>query len=91
MLFDLAADPHEQHDLAGAHAELVAHSTRLLADFLAAARSKGPATADPFDWVLSEGGPAHTRRELRAYLDRLRATDRGALADRLLAAHPGEI
>jgi hypothetical protein len=90
MLFDLDADPHEQRDLAIAHAELVAHSTRLLTEFLATARAKGPATADPFDWVLAEGGPAHTRGELRAYLERLRATDRSALAERLAAAHVGE-
>jgi hypothetical protein len=90
MLFDLDADPHEQHDLAPARPELVVRSAELLAQFLAEAHHKGPAPTDPFDSVLAEGGPAHVRGELRAYLARLRATGRAHLADRLQASHPTE-
>lgn len=91
MLFDLEADPHEQLDLAGSRPELVARSSELLAQFLGEARRRGPAPADPFDRVLAEGGPAHVRGELRAYLERLRATGRARAADRLQAAHTTEI
>jgi arylsulfatase A-like enzyme len=91
LLFDLATDPHEQHDLAADRPEVVQRSAELLAQFLADAHHKGPAPADPFDWVMAEGGPAHTRGELRAYLERLRATGRADLADRLAAAHPVEV
>jgi hypothetical protein len=41
--------------------------------------------------VLREGGPFHTRGRLPAYLERLRATDRSAHAERLAARHPDEI
>jgi len=40
---------------------------------------------DPHDNVLAEGGPFHVRGHLPAYLERLRATERGAAADRLEA------
>jgi hypothetical protein len=40
---------------------------------------------DPLLHVLEEGGPFHTRGQLEKYALRLRATDRGHLADRLLA------
>jgi arylsulfatase A-like enzyme len=91
MLFDLEADPHEQLDLAAGKPELVERSRELLAQFLGEAKRKGPAPVDPFDWVMAEGGPSHTRGELQAYLKRLRETGRGQLADRLVAAHPSEL
>lgn len=52
----------------------------LLEDWLddCLARSSGP---DPIDTLLDEGGPWHVRGHLGAYLDRLRATDRGAWAE----------
>lgn len=90
MLFDLIDDPHEQHDLASARPELVAHSTQLLRAFCDAALARGPARVDPLDTVLAEGGPAHVRGELTAYAARLRTTERGAHADALIAAHPEE-
>ncbi|MEM9489834.1 MAG: sulfatase, partial [Myxococcota bacterium] len=46
---------------------------------------------DPMWTVLREGGPKHTRGQLSGYLDRLRRTERGRWADRLAAAHPGEL
>jgi hypothetical protein len=41
--------------------------------------------------VIAEGGPFHCRGELRAYLERLRATGRGDHADALAARHPREV
>jgi hypothetical protein len=51
-------------------------------------RVRGP--TDPLWTVMAEGGPAHTRGALPAYLERLRADGRGALADALAARHPAE-
>jgi hypothetical protein len=38
---------------------------------------------DPHDNVMAEGGPYHVRCKLEPYLERLRQTERGALADEL--------
>ena len=40
---------------------------------------------------MAEGGPFHCRGELPAYLDRLRATGRGAWADRLAERYLGAL
>jgi hypothetical protein len=40
---------------------------------------------DPLWTVLAEGGPAHVRGQLPAYLQRLRRTGRAHWADRLEA------
>jgi arylsulfatase A-like enzyme len=80
MLFDLEADPHEQHDLTATQGEAVATGIDLLdawhRDMLPdAARGR-----DPLMNVINEGGPFHVRGQLQSYLARLRATDREACA-----------
>jgi choline-sulfatase len=90
MLFDVEADPHEQHDLAVARPNLVQHAGALLERWRSAAIAGNPGGVDPLDTVLAEGGPAHVRGQLAAYLGRLRATGRSSWADRLRAAHPDE-
>lgn len=86
MLFDLAADPHEQHDLAPRRPDLVQAGRARLAAWLAERTATGD--PDPFEIVLAEGGPFHCRGELPAYLERLRATGRSHWADRLAHQHP---
>ena len=54
------------------------------------AMSRNPSAVDPLRTVLAEGGPRHTRGQLAAYLERLRATGRSQLAARLALAHPRE-
>jgi choline-sulfatase len=90
MLFDVEADAHEQHDLASARPELVQHARALLERWRSAAIAGNPGAVDPLDTVLAEGGPAHVRGQLSAYLERLRATGRADWAERLRAAHPNE-
>jgi choline-sulfatase len=87
MLFDLAADPHEQHDLARAQPELVNRAMGYLADWHAAMMLTSPASVDPMMTVLREGGPFHAQINLPAYLERLRATGRSAQADSLAARY----
>ena len=85
MLFDVRHDPHQQHDLADTRLDVVEQGAAHLAawrDGLLPGAARG---RDPHDNVLAEGGPFHVRGHLPAYLERLRATERGAAADRLEA------
>jgi arylsulfatase A-like enzyme len=91
MLFDLSADPHEQHDRAGAQPDITNRAMALLADWEHAMMLRSGTNVDPLMTVLREGGPFHTRGELPAYLERLRATGRAAHAERLSARHPDEV
>ena len=90
MLFDLAEDPHEQHDLAPARPNVVGQAMTMLDDWLGRMMTTATHAQDPMWTVIQEGGPLHTRGHLPAYLERLRATGRGDWADRLTAAHPKE-
>jgi hypothetical protein len=91
MLFDLSVDPHEQQDLAGAEPQLIRMAEATLDHWETQAVLRNPQGSDPLQTVLAEGGPSHTRGRLAAYLERLRATGRGQLAERLALAHPGEL
>lgn len=90
MLFNLADDPHEQHNLAGDRPELVAQAMNLLADWQHELMLTSPHNVDPMMTVLREGGPFHSRGRLPAYLERLRATGRAHHAQTLAARHPDE-
>ena len=90
MLFDLAADPHEQENIAAARPEVTARGLDLLNRWL---EDVGPQMArgrDPLANVVAEGGPYHVRSRLPAYLERLKATGRGDQAEALSRRHPQE-
>jgi choline-sulfatase len=87
MLFDIAADPHEQTDLAPSHPELVARARSLLDAWLADMLPDAARGRDPLMHVLQDGGPFHVRGRLADYLARLRETGRGELATALMARH----
>lgn len=90
MLFDLDADPHEQHDLAEEEPELVMRALSLLDGWHSDAMDRSPTGIDPMWTVLHEGGPWHVRGHLSDYLVRLRDTCRAEWADRLEARHRAE-
>jgi choline-sulfatase len=75
MLFNLAQDPHQQHDLASTHPELVEHGLAIIENWRSDCLSRSP-HPDPMDLVLAEGGPFHCRNQLNPYAQRLRATGR---------------
>lgn len=83
MLYDLVSDPHQQHNLAGERRDIVDGAHALLTDWLAEMLVSAARGRDPHDNVMAEGGPYHVRGQLPKYLERLRATERGELADRL--------
>ena len=83
MLFNLACDPHETHDLAEDLPELCSKAARLLLGWQEDMMLSAPGVSDPMWTVLQEGGPYHARGHLDAYLLRLDATGRKAGADAL--------
>jgi arylsulfatase A-like enzyme len=88
MLFDLADDPYEQHDLAPVSPDVVQHALLLLHEWKEEAMSRSSHGIDPMWSVLHEGGPWHSRVDVGWYLERLRATGRGQWADRFEARGP---
>lgn len=88
MLWDLAADPHEQHDLAAERPDLVERGLRLLNEWHDEMMLTATHDVDPLMTVLREGGPFHAHKSvLPNYLKRLRATGRAHHAERLEKIH----
>ena len=80
MLFNVVTDPHELQNLApGAEGEL-AKGRQILADWRQEMLAGSASGQDPLETVLSEGGSLHAR-ENEGYLQRLRSTNRGAIAE----------
>lgn len=93
LLFDLAADPYEQHDVASDHPDVVARALALLSEWGSDALARSDHGVDPLWTVLTGGGPWHSRVDVPWYLDRLRATGRSDWATYFEAAgwpRPGE-
>ncbi len=90
MLFDLAQDPHEQHNLAESQPDVVAQAMTHLADWQHTLMLTSRHNVDPLMTVLREGGPFHTRGRLAEYATRLRETGRAHHADWLISQHPDE-
>jgi len=90
MLFDLKNDPHEQHDIAADHPEVVGRAMIMLDEWYGRMMRSATHGHDPMWTVMNEGGPLHTRDQLPSYLERLRATGRGKHADSLASKHPEE-
>jgi hypothetical protein len=90
MLFDLEADPHEQHDLAAQHPDLLREGAWRLARWhdeqMQRMAKNSTDVTDPLWTVMREGGPFHARAThpgnpggpegLRRYIARLEATGR---------------
>ncbi len=91
MVFDVASDPHEQHDLAPSEPALAREGASRLEAWTAGQLARSYSPVDPMSIVQSEGGPYHTRHRLPGYLDRLRATGRGEWAEVLETRHPTEL
>jgi arylsulfatase A-like enzyme len=88
MVFDLDADPHEQHDLSAHRPDLVKKGKELLAAWKQECLETSHVKVDPKDTVIAEGGPLHVRDDGPAYMKRLRETGRGHLADAFETRYP---
>lgn len=92
MLFDIAADPHEQHDVAGQRRDVCDVAAARLSRWLDDMMASMPAgySEDPLETVIREGGPSHVRGRLPGYLQLLRDLGRDDAAAELARRHPGE-
>ena len=88
LLFDVAADPHEQDDVLDAQPAAAAEARTILDTWTAEQLDRTLVAQDPMQTVLDEGGPFHVRGHLPAYLDRLRATGRERWIEPTVARHP---
>ncbi len=90
MLFDVVADPHEQHDVAAQHPDVVGRAAQLLLDWESEAMERSPSNIDPLATVVREGGGYYARpaRALPRPADRDRARRVGG-ASRRVAARTG--
>ena len=90
MLFNIATDPHEQHDVAKAHPEVCHQGAAYLAEWHDEMMKSMSYETDPLWTVMKEGGPAHARGALKAYCERLEQTGRGQHVAELRRRFPGE-
>lgn len=83
MLFDVENDPHETQNLANQCPEVVSEGLRMLDEWHTEMMASADHAVDPLWTVMKEGGPYHTRGELKTYCRRLRQTGRSHHADKL--------
>lgn len=91
MLFDLANDPHETNNIADRESELCNTGMAMLGSWHAEMMKAAARGRDPLQNVIREGGPFHTRGQLKTYLERLRGTGRSVYADALEEKFASEI
>jgi choline-sulfatase len=89
MLFNLASDPYEQHDLAASKPAVCREAVYRLAAWHDAMMAGMSYQVDPLWTVMHEGGPEHTRGMLSQYCQRLEQTQRGWAVPELLRRHAG--
>lgn len=90
MLYDLTADPHEEHDLAAQHPEICREAAHRLLGWHDGMMASMQSDVDPLWTVIREGGPEHARGKLSEYCKRLEQTGRGWAVPELKRRHPRE-
>lgn len=83
MLFNVKADPHEQHDVKDQYPDLCAQGAKLILDWHDEQMLKSDSQIDPLWTVMREGGPYHTLGHLDDYIRRLEETGRAEGARKL--------
>jgi arylsulfatase A-like enzyme len=93
MLFNVAQDPHETKNLAQEQPELCWKGAYLLEHWVAdnMLSNIDHSCVDPLWQSIAEGGPFHCRGHLPTYVQRLKDTGRGDLAERLIQRHPNDM
>lgn len=90
MLFDLTADPHEQHNLAEAFPALCAKGAKMILDWQEEMLKTSKSEIDPMWTVMREGGPEHCRGHLQNYMERIAHTPRAYGIPLLQQQYPNE-
>ncbi|NOK59915.1 MAG: Choline-sulfatase [Chloroflexi bacterium AL-W] len=87
LLFDLAHDPHEQHDLMTEQLDMAQQARRILDSWELTMLRTNPTGTDLLVTTIREGGSIYARGRLMSYVERLRATGRTVRAEQLLAEY----
>lgn len=90
MLFNVAEDPHEQHNLAPENPELCQRAYTLLNHWRDDVMQRRRLDRDPLFTVLREGGPFHAKGFLDYYCETLEKTERAWAVPLLREKHPQE-
>ncbi|MEK3910280.1 sulfatase [Paenibacillus sp. FSL H7-0331] len=90
MLYNLAEDPKEQHNLAAERRDICFEAVYYLNEWHDGMMRRNSDAVDPLWTVMKEGGPFHAKGYLKKYIDRLKETGRGHLVPELVRRHPGE-
>lgn len=89
MLFNIADDPFEQHNLAPSQRQICMEAVYYLNEWHDDMMSSMKHDVDPLWTVMHEGGPYHaTSDDLRGYVRFLRSTGREWAVDELKSRHP---
>ena len=89
MLFNLAEDPYEQHDVKLLYPEICAQGAKIILDWQEAQMLSSDSPTDPMWTVIQEGGPYHTWGHLESYCQRLENTGRAEGARQLRERYAG--
>jgi arylsulfatase A-like enzyme len=84
MLFDYKNDFHMTHNLADENHEIVSKGLKLLDEWHKEMMNCSASDIDPMWTVIKEGGPEHTRYELKKYIKRLKKSGREHLVKEIL-------
>lgn len=93
MLFNIEEDPHETHNLAKEHPEVVNEGAKRLLTWHEKMMKSMPYgyTTDPLDTVMKENGPMHANTvfsPIKQYKERLKETGRGHWIEKIAERHP---
>ncbi|MHA1727610.1 MAG: sulfatase-like hydrolase/transferase [Promethearchaeota archaeon] len=84
MLFDIEKDVHMTENLADEKPDVVGRGMNLLDQWHKEMMKSSTSEIDPMWTVIKEGGPSHTRDNLKEYLIRLLKTDREKMVKKIL-------
>ena len=90
MLFNIANDPYEQHNVAYDNYNVCLEGAYYLMKWHDNMMKSMDCDTDPLWTVIMEGGPYHARGHLKAYCKRLEETGRGYAISELKKRHPRE-
>lgn len=90
MLFNIKDDPYEQISLESSRRDILKEATQKLDNWYDEMMSSNECKIDPLQTVLEEGGPFHSRGQLKKYCEYLKKTDRGFAIEELRRRHPEE-
>ena len=90
MLFNIKDDPYEQINLESSRRNIIKEANQKLDSWYDEMMSSNECKVDPLKTVLEEGGPFHSRGQLKKYCEYLKKTNRGSAIEELRRRHPEE-